>query len=85
PTVSGFDAVTVSARDVDEDLSDTYKPEVRNYKVNYDDQNGNVIKTDTVTRKTGDTVKINSSTQFGWYLDDGQTIPTSATLDADDT
>ncbi|KAA9265489.1 mucin-binding protein [Lactobacillus jensenii] len=85
PTVSGFDAVTVTDRDVDEDLTVTYKPEVRNYKVNYVDQNGNVIKTDTVTGKTGDTVQINSSTPFGWNLDDGQTIPTTATLDADDT
>lgn len=85
PTVSGFDAVTVTDRDVDEDLTVTYKPEVRNYKANYVDQNGNVIKTDTVTGKTGDTVQINSSTPFGWNLDDGQTIPTTATLDADDT
>lgn len=85
PTVSGFDAVTVTDRDVDEDLTVTYKPEARNYKVNYVDQNGNVIKTDTVTGKTGDTVAIKSSTPFGWDLDDGQTIPTTATLDADDT
>ena len=71
----------VSADTVYPAVTITYAANDQSFKIVYQDEQGNEIKSDTVSGKTGTTVKINSTVPTGWKLTDGQTVPTEFTFE----
>ncbi|MEY8442414.1 MBG domain-containing protein [Lactobacillaceae bacterium 24-114] len=58
----------------------TYSPNEQSTRIIYQDKNGQVIKTDIISGKTGETVDVHSTVPAGWKLVDGQTIPATITF-----
>ena len=88
PVVSGYTAsrptipaVVVKDGQWSEILNVTYTANDQSTHIIYQDANGNVIKTDTVSGKTDQTVATNSSLPTGWKLVDGQeAVPSEITF-----
>lgn len=57
-----------------------YAADDQSFKIIYQDEQGKVIQNDTISGKTGTTVKINSTVPTGWKLADGQTVPSEFTF-----
>ncbi|MFR0628477.1 mucin-binding protein [Limosilactobacillus mucosae] len=57
-----------------------YAADDQSFKITYQDEQGKVIRNDTISGKTGTTVKINSTVPTGWKLADGQTVPSEFTF-----
>ena len=64
-------------------LTDVYVADTQTTHVKYVDANGTVVKTDTISGKTGTTQTVNSTVPTGWKMTTPQTIPTSITFDED--
>ena len=81
PNVAHVDGIATPT--VDTPLSDitvNYKADDQNQVVNYVDQNGKVIKSDTITGKTDQTVNVTPSVPDHYELVPGQNIPSEVTL-----
>lgn len=87
PKIDGYTASrdNVPAEDVTGETKDstieiTYNANDQTTHIVYKDKKGNEIKTDTVTGKTDETVKTNSSVPAGWELDGSQAAPGEITF-----
>ena len=65
-------AVTVKDGQQDQTVDITYTANDQTTHINYVDKDGKTIKSDTVSGKTGQTVKTNSEVPAGWKIIDGQ-------------
>ena len=79
PTVPGYTAsqVTVPATKVTAETADqtvaiTYTANDQTTHINYVDENGDVVRTTTITGKTDQTVKVLNEVPTGWTITDGQ-------------
>ena len=79
PTVPGYTAsqVTVPATKItaetaDQTVSVTYTANDQTTHINYVDENGDVVRTTTITGKTDQTVKVPNEVPTGWTITDGQ-------------
>ena len=87
PTVDGYtpsqatiESKAVADGDKDDVVTIDYKADKQTAKIVYVDENGNVVKADTVSGKTDQIVDVNSSVPVGWKLADGQTMPVKIKL-----
>lgn len=80
PSQAGLDKVTVKAGDKDQTINITYTANNQITHIIYKDNDGNVIKTDTVTGKTDQTVKTNSKVPAGWKITGDAKVPTTITF-----
>ena len=87
PTVDGYtpsqatvESKAVADGDKDDVVTIDYKADKQTAKIVYVDENGNVVKADTVSGKTDQIVDVNSSVPVGWELADGQTMPVKIKL-----
>lgn len=62
------------------DVVINYDPIKQNIKVNYVDDSGNTVKTDTLTGKTGETIKTGIQAPDHYVIVPGQTIPDQVTV-----
>ncbi|MQB79222.1 peptidase, partial [Lactobacillus reuteri] len=85
PSQSDVAAVTVQNGQKDVTVDITYTAKDQTTRVIYKDASGNVIKTDTVTGKTDQTVTTNSTVPTGWELTNGQVVPKTITFTGDST
>ena len=74
PSQSDVAAVTVQNGQKDVTVDITYTAKDQTTRVIYKDASGNVIKTDTVTGKTDQTVTTNSTVPTGWKIADSSTV-----------
>ncbi|TSO26645.1 YSIRK-type signal peptide-containing protein [Lactobacillus sp. LL6] len=65
-------------------ISITYDAQTQSVKINFVDKDNQVISTQTVTGKTGETIKLNLDIPKNWQLVPNTTIPTSVTIGAND-
>uniref|UniRef100_UPI0024BA49A5 mucin-binding protein n=1 Tax=Limosilactobacillus oris TaxID=1632 RepID=UPI0024BA49A5 len=65
-------AVTVDSETTDQTVNISYTANDQTTHINYVDKDGKTIKSDTVSGKTGQTVKTNSEVPAGWKIIDGQ-------------
>lgn len=61
----------------------TYTANKQSTNIIYQDETGQVIKTDKVNGETGQTVDVHSTVPAGWKLINGQTIPSTITFGPD--
>ena len=61
----------------------TYTANKQSTNIIYQDETGQVIKTDKVNGETGQTVDVHSTVPTGWKLINGQTIPSTITFGPD--
>ncbi|MDD6432824.1 MAG: MucBP domain-containing protein [Lactobacillaceae bacterium] len=80
PSVSSIDEVAVTPDTQDTTVNVTYTANDQNQVVNYVDDSGKVINSETIPGKTGDNVKINVKVPDHYVLVPGQSIPTDVTL-----
>lgn len=92
PTIAGYTpsqanvpAEAVNIQTPDSTVNITYTANDQTTHIRYVDGNGNVIKTDTVTGKTGQTVRTNSTVPVGWVIDGNATVPATITFDGNGT
>lgn len=90
PTVPGYTpsgsapAMTVTPESApDQTLTVTYKANGQSVTINYTDDSGKVIGTQTIPGKTGDTVKINYQLPDHWVKSGNMALPDSVVLNAD--
>lgn len=89
PTVPGYTpsgsapAVTVTPDSSDQTLTVTYKANGQHVMINYTDQDGNVIGSQSVGGNTGDTVKINYQLPDHWVQDPSDKLPDSVVMKPD--
>lgn len=90
PTVPGYTpsgsapAMTVTPDSApDQTLTVTYKANGQSVTINYTDDSGKVIGTQTIPGKTGDTVKINYQLPDHWVKSGDDALPDSVVLNAD--
>lgn len=90
PTVPGYTpsgsapAVTVTPDSSDQTLTVTYKANGQHVMINYTDQDGNVIGSQSVGGNTGDTVKIDYQLPDHWVQDPSDKLPDSVVMKASD-
>ncbi|MBM6955549.1 mucin-binding protein, partial [Limosilactobacillus coleohominis] len=83
PNVAHVDGVKNPTTDTKlNDVVINYTADDQNQVVNYVDQNGKVIKSDTITGKTDQTVDVNVKVPDHYELVNGQNIPENVTLKA---
>ena len=90
PSVPGYTpsgsapAMTVTPDSApDQTLTVTYKANGQSVTINYTDDSGKVIGTQTIPGKTGDTVKINYQLPDHWVKSGNMALPDSVVLNAD--
>ncbi|MCC4489975.1 MucBP domain-containing protein, partial [Limosilactobacillus reuteri] len=81
PNVAHVDGIKNPTTDTKlNDVVINYTADDQNQVVNYVDQNGKVVKSDTITGKTTQTVDINVKVPDHYELVPGQNIPSEVTL-----
>src|SRR5699024_9599834 len=68
---TGIPAVTVTDDQKDVTINVTYTANDQSMNINYVDENGNVVKTETVTGKLGDQITL--TIPAGYHFKDGET------------
>ena len=89
PTIAGYTAsqneviaATVTSSTSDQVVDITYTANPQTTHVNYVDDSGKLVHQTTVNGKTDQTVTVPNEVPAGWKLVDGQSVPTSITLNA---
>lgn len=85
PSQSTVPAETVTSQTQDSTVNVSYVANEQTTHINYVDGNGNVIKTDTITGRTGQTVRTNSTVPAGWQLAAGAEVPATITFNVNGT
>ena len=90
PTLTGYQVknpnaagtVVVTDTQADQTVVFTYDPVSHKFVVKYVDQNDptKVIHTQTLTGKTAETIKVADETPAGWYVVNGQALPSQVAL-----
>lgn len=80
PSQATVKSKTVANGDKDATVTIDYTADKQTAKIVYVDENGQTVKSDTVTGVTDQDAKVDSSVPTGWKLVDGQTIPTTIKL-----
>lgn len=90
PTITGYQVknpnaagtMVVTDTQADQTVVFTYDPVSHKFVVKYVDQNDptKVIHTQTLTGKTAETIKVADETPAGWYIVNGQALPSQVAL-----
>ena len=84
PTIPVVAAQTVDETTPDKNVEIAYTANEHVVDLDYVDRDGNIIATDPLKGKTGDTIKIVAKAPAGWRLVANQTVPTELTFTATD-
>ena len=80
PSVSNINEIDVTPNTTDITIDVTYTANTQDQVINYVDDSGKVVKSDTLTGKTGDQVNVNVNVPAHYVEAPGQTIPANVTL-----
>ena len=84
PTIPVVAAQTVDETTPDKNVEIAYTANEHVVDLDYVDRDGNIIATEPLKGKTGDTIKIVAKAPAGWRLVANQTVPTELTFTATD-
>ncbi len=82
PSQTSIDAVKVTNGTKDQSIDVTYTANNQITHVNYVDENGKIVHTDTISGQTDQTLPLHIQVPDGYHLADGAELPTSVTFGA---